>query len=93
MSVRGKMIHLKFRKSVFALIVLIFVIAVFLAIKNYLSINCDVAIIINKSFSEIPKEMLTSQTIFFLETHNSTDHFLSVRAACSIESAGKFRVN
>lgn len=51
--------------------------------------NKNTAIIIKKNFNKVPIEMLTSETIYFLETHNSSDHELTARQACVIESAGK----
>jgi hypothetical protein len=52
--------------------------------------NKNSAIIIRKNFNKVPIEMLTNETIYFLETHHSSDHELTARQACAIESAGKF---
>jgi len=45
------------------------------------------AIIIEDSFSELPREKVINDAIFFIETTNSTDHQLTARQACAIESA------
>jgi hypothetical protein len=50
--------------------------------------DCDAAIIIDKSFANLPPELLNENTIFFLETTNSSDHKINAREACAIESAG-----
>jgi hypothetical protein len=76
---------IKFKKRV-VLLVVIGLITVALMKKQ--SIECDPAIIINSGFSEIPASVMSSRNIYFLETHNSSDHELTTRAACSIESAG-----
>lgn len=39
----------------------------------------------------VEKIKLNGENVFFVETHNTTEHKLSTRQACSIESAGMFK--
>jgi hypothetical protein len=83
------MIQFKLRKPVVLLLGIVLFLVVYGALISILSIECDPAIIVDEAFSEIPESMLSSRNIYFLETHNSSDHKLTTRAACSIESAGE----
>ncbi|KAL7041959.1 hypothetical protein ACKWTF_000970 [Chironomus riparius] len=51
------------------------------------------AIIIEDSFSDLPREKIINDAIFFIETTNSTDHQLTARQACAIESAAYVNPN
>jgi uncharacterized protein YneF (UPF0154 family) len=88
-----KMKHLQYRKILILILIKCFV--VFLIHRFYLyrqtiedECNKNTAIIIRKNFNKVPRELLTNETIYFLETHNSSDHELTSRQACVIESAG-----
>jgi hypothetical protein len=82
------MIQLRFKKPIVLLVAIALFIIVYGALVSLLSVDCDPAIIVADGFSEIPASLMSSRNIYFLETHNSSDHKLTTRAACSIESAG-----
>lgn len=46
-------------------------------------------IIIKDSFVDLPSDLITHQTIYFIETTNSSNHRITARQACAIESAGE----
>ena len=76
------------RKKLYISLGVMGIVLILFIIRDYFNYDCDAAIIIDKSFADIPPEMLNEDTIFFLETSNSSDHKISAREACAIESAG-----
>lgn len=88
----------KFRKFFLIILIKLVIFAIIhqlYTLRQYLHNECskNSAVIIRKSFSDIPREYLTNQTIYFLETHNSSEHELTARQACAIESAAYMNPN
>lgn len=77
------------RKKLFISLGVIGIVFILFQIRDYFNYDCDIAIVIDKSFADLPAEMLNENTIYFLETSNSSDHQINAREACAIESAGK----
>jgi len=76
------------RKKLYISLGVIGIIIILYKIRDFFDYDCDAAIIIDKNFANLPPEILNENTIFFLETTNSSDHQIGAREACAIESAG-----
>ena len=76
------------RKKLYITLGVIGIIFILYKIRDFFDYDCDAAIIIDKNFANLPPEILNENTIFFLETSNSSDHQIGAREACAIESAG-----
>ena len=76
------------RKKLYISLSVIGIIIIIYSIREFFDYDCDAAIIIDKNFANLPREILNENTIFFLETSNSSDHQIGAREACAIESAG-----
>ncbi|KAG5674648.1 hypothetical protein PVAND_004602 [Polypedilum vanderplanki] len=90
--------HNKLKKILILILIkflIVFIIHRFYLYQQWFQDECNknTAIIIENNFNQVPIEMLKNETIYFLETHNSSDHELTARQACAIESAAYMNPN
>lgn len=81
------MLLIKFRRLLIVFGVLLTVLLIKHYIKESGTTDCDDAVVFRKSLED-SQELMNNSTIFFLETSNTSDHKLTARQSCAIESAG-----